>query len=145
MSFSKAALALVLALAIHQAIGPDQALVADACIDFFPKFTTIVENQMGYPIRVHCKSKDNDMGEHILDNFGDVTQFSFRSNIFGKTRFWCDVLWEGLWKVYDAFVDRRDYYRCLHNDCKCHWGITPQGPCLYNVDTNKFDMCEPWR
>uniref|UniRef100_A0A7N0UH93 S-protein homolog n=1 Tax=Kalanchoe fedtschenkoi TaxID=63787 RepID=A0A7N0UH93_KALFE len=65
-----------------------------------------VENQMDKPataIKVHCKSKDDDMGEHILWN-GMHTTFSFKPSVFNKTFFWCDVFWNDRWVVFDVYM-----------------------------------------
>uniref|UniRef100_A0A7N1A2F1 S-protein homolog n=1 Tax=Kalanchoe fedtschenkoi TaxID=63787 RepID=A0A7N1A2F1_KALFE len=112
------------------------AQVADAhgCSIIFTKLYLTVENQMEKPataIKIHCKSKDNDMGEHTLWN-GMHTTFSFRRNVFGKTYFWCDVFSNNKWEVFDAFVDKRDFYRCYKDHCDCKWAITSKGPCFWD-------------
>uniref|UniRef100_A0A7N0UH66 S-protein homolog n=1 Tax=Kalanchoe fedtschenkoi TaxID=63787 RepID=A0A7N0UH66_KALFE len=94
-------------------------------------------------IKVHCKSKNDDMGEHTLWN-GMHTTFSFRW-FWSKTFFWCDVFWNNRWVVFDAYVHSRDVNRCLKNHCDCKWAITSKGPCFWNQETQKYDLCESWR
>ncbi|KAL0857818.1 hypothetical protein Bca101_062972 [Brassica carinata] len=47
----------------------------------------------GSLMKVHCKSKDNDMGWHVR-KYGGVYGFDFRDNLFGSTLFWCNI-WQG--------------------------------------------------
>ncbi|CAN7075425.1 unnamed protein product [Brassica oleracea var. botrytis] len=47
----------------------------------------------GSLMKVHCKSKDNDMGWHVR-KYGGVYGFDFSDNIFGTTLFWCNI-WQG--------------------------------------------------
>uniref|UniRef100_A0A7N0UJ47 S-protein homolog n=1 Tax=Kalanchoe fedtschenkoi TaxID=63787 RepID=A0A7N0UJ47_KALFE len=124
-----------------------QVVEAHGCSPFLTKLYLTLENQMEKPataIKVHCKSKDNDMGEHTLWN-GMHTTFSFRTNFFGNTYFWCDVFWNNKWKVFDVYVDRRDFYRCYRDHCDCKWAITSKGPCFWDRIEQKYSLCESWR
>ncbi|CAN6992096.1 unnamed protein product [Brassica rapa subsp. trilocularis] len=47
----------------------------------------------GSLMKVHCKSKDNDMGWHVR-KYGGVYGFDFNDNLFGTTLFWCNI-WQG--------------------------------------------------
>uniref|UniRef100_A0A7N0V837 S-protein homolog n=1 Tax=Kalanchoe fedtschenkoi TaxID=63787 RepID=A0A7N0V837_KALFE len=133
--------AILLAMAILPVMNA-QVAEARTCSWGFPKFYLSVENQMDKPataIKVHCKSKDNDLGEHTLWN-GMQTSFSFRPQVFGKTFFWCDVFWNDRWVVFDAYNDDRDNDRCMKNDCHCKWAITSKGPCFMSGETQKYDV-----
>ncbi|CAI0427459.1 unnamed protein product [Linum tenue] len=39
---------------------------------------------------VHCRSKDDDLGGHAVD-VGDSYRWSFQTNVFGGTLFWCNL------------------------------------------------------
>uniref|UniRef100_A0A7N0UGR5 S-protein homolog n=1 Tax=Kalanchoe fedtschenkoi TaxID=63787 RepID=A0A7N0UGR5_KALFE len=117
---------ILLAFAILYVMNAEVA-EAHTCSWGFPKFYLSAENQMEKPataIKIHCKSKDNDMGEHILWN-GMHTSFSFRPQIFNRSFFWCDVFWNDRWVVFDAYIDRRDYDRCTDNDCDSYSTTNP--------------------
>jgi len=45
-------------------------------------------------VTIHCKSKDNDLGVHLLRN-GDSFGWEFNDNIFGTTLFYCSFQWNG--------------------------------------------------
>uniref|UniRef100_A0A7N0UH07 S-protein homolog n=1 Tax=Kalanchoe fedtschenkoi TaxID=63787 RepID=A0A7N0UH07_KALFE len=124
-----------------------QVAEAHGCSWILPKLYLTVENQMDKPatsIKVHCKSKEDDMGEHTLWN-GMHTTFSFRPNVFYTTAYWCDVYWNDKWVVFDAYDHFRDINRCCDNHCDCNWAITSKGPCFWNRKTQKYDLCESWR
>ncbi|EFH61053.1 hypothetical protein ARALYDRAFT_897226 [Arabidopsis lyrata subsp. lyrata] len=45
-------------------------------------------------LKVHCKSKNDDLGEHFVNYEGPTYNFSFHDNIIFNTEFDCD-LWKG--------------------------------------------------
>ncbi|OVA05763.1 Plant self-incompatibility S1 [Macleaya cordata] len=59
---------------------------------YFSKKTIHLQNDLegGESLWVHCKSKDDDLGEHVLRT-GQAVQWSFRPNIWGTTLFYCYV------------------------------------------------------
>ncbi|KAL9665206.1 hypothetical protein QQ045_020618 [Rhodiola kirilowii] len=119
-------------------------ITPNGCALFFPKYTLSIQNLMepANPIRVHCKSKNDDLGEHILIP-GGSTSFSFRANQW--TFFWCDVFWNGKWVTYDAYQHDRDTDRCHSNRCNCKWAISSKGPCFWKKESQKYDLCVSWR
>uniref|UniRef100_A0A7N0V9A2 S-protein homolog n=1 Tax=Kalanchoe fedtschenkoi TaxID=63787 RepID=A0A7N0V9A2_KALFE len=121
-----------------------QVVEAHGCSVFLTKLYLTIENLMDRPVKVHCKSKNNDMGEHTLRH-GMRTTFSFRANPFGRTYFWCNVFWKGRWVAFAAYDDDRDSNRCYKNHCDCHWAVTSKGPCFWNRNTRRHDLCESWR
>lgn len=94
----------------------------------------------GAKLTVHCKSKDNDLGKRDLPQRGTFS-FRFRPHFFGVTLFWCNFQWNnGPVRSYDIYVQNRDYRRCKD----CYWSIKPEGPCLFNGASRKYDMCDRW-
>ncbi|XP_043720884.1 S-protein homolog 29-like [Telopea speciosissima] len=46
----------------------------------------------GLDLDIHCKSKNNDLGDHKL-SYGQEYTWSFNQNLFGGTLFWCNFYW----------------------------------------------------
>ncbi|KAF8113824.1 hypothetical protein N665_0045s0064 [Sinapis alba] len=42
---------------------------------------------------VHCKSKDNDLGDHFVKFKDPAYNFSFHDNVIFTTEFDCDLFW----------------------------------------------------
>ncbi|CAI9768596.1 unnamed protein product [Fraxinus pennsylvanica] len=65
----------------------------------------------GHCMNVHCQSKDDDLGLHLVED-GDDTTWSFDVNFWGTTLFYCDVQWDdSKWHHFDAYDAKRDYRR----------------------------------
>ncbi|KAH0993632.1 hypothetical protein GBA52_005115 [Prunus armeniaca] len=102
----------------------------------FPKHTAVritnlLENNVD--LTVHCKSNDNDLGEHTIRPREEY-EFDFKTNIFGTTLFFCGFKWSNEFHWFDVFRTARD-------DCSsCFWSIIEAGPCLYGVD----GICYQW-
>ncbi|KAL4351648.1 hypothetical protein GQ457_06G001730 [Hibiscus cannabinus] len=111
-------------------------VVADA-FSLFPKKTHVqINNDLGSGIdlTVHCKSKDDDLGEQHL-GYHNNFNFRFRPSIFQNTLFFCSFQWNGLFHRFDIYVQIRDSLLCR----QCTWDVRPDGPCLTN-----YDLCFPW-
>ena len=78
-------------------------------------------------LTLHCKSKDNDLGQHTIKS-PQVYTFSFFPRFIGKTLFFCNFWWSSntsshYFNIYDQ---DRDW-------CKaCTWHISESGVCLEN-------------
>ncbi|KAL9680366.1 hypothetical protein QQ045_018244 [Rhodiola kirilowii] len=101
-----------------------------------PTMHVHITNKIGPSIRVHCRSRDDDLGDHTLA-YGQDYHFAFKPFLFGGTKFWCSVEWDGKIKSFDAFRQERDFYRCRIFNCNCPWTLTPERPCF-------SDVCIPW-
>ncbi|KAH8933886.1 hypothetical protein BDL97_18G054200 [Sphagnum fallax] len=85
-------------------------------------------NQLGAGgvLSLHCMSRDNDLGQQYLqpgENFG----FSFHTNFWGTTQFWCTFGWNS---HKDAFTVWRGpgFWRNHSQDCyQCLWYVRPEG------------------
>lgn len=111
----------------------------------FGKTHVRIRNDLGSNIQltVHCKSKEDDLGVHVL-NFGETYEFSFRPSMFFKvTLFYCSFQWADQFHWFDIFnfAEQRD------KDCtNCNWSVwDPNGPCFFNSKSKKYDKCYKWK
>ncbi|CAI0559509.1 unnamed protein product [Linum tenue] len=109
---------------------------------FFPiKKTVTITNalQSRAQVKLHCKSKDDDLGIRML-RYDDSFHFGFRPNIFFTTLFYCSFEWPGSGRVhwYDVYDDMA--MNCIN----CKYLVKPFGLCKYNLQTHDYDKCEPW-
>lgn len=94
---------------------------------------------------VHCKSREDDLGPHVL---APGTQFTwnFKASVVGKTLFWC-FLNNGQSKVsFDVFWVEKDH-QWLHDHCypqDCFWIAKDDGIYLKNTRTNIDDLVHKW-
>ncbi|KAJ0091855.1 hypothetical protein Patl1_26798 [Pistacia atlantica] len=80
------------------------------------------------PLIAHCKSKDNDIGEHVLW-MNNEFKFEFKKNIFGTTRFWCDMRHGSVQKTIDVFRVGHESYESVycHYTGNCFWSTREDG------------------
>ncbi|KAL6194626.1 PREDICTED: uncharacterized protein LOC101312887 [Fragaria vesca subsp. vesca] len=100
------------------------------------KVTVTITNTLpGNPdLTLHCKSKDDDLGEHLLHP-GNSYHFRFGVSWIGTTMFWCTFQWSGQSKYFHVYDNDRD-------DCNaCTWTLREAGPCLQG----KKETCYVWR
>jgi len=88
-------------------------------------------------LTIHCKSKDDDLGVHLLHN-GDTYGFKFRDSIFGNTQFYCSFQWTGEFHRFDVYIESEDSKIC-HN---CNWSAKNSGPC--RTTTYEGYICFQW-
>jgi len=99
-----------------------------------PVTVTIINKVVELPnpqsIIVHCRSRDDDLGNHTL-RFGESYSFSFRPIIFPITKntlFYCSFVWP-----LSPYFHYLDIYDESNDKCKnCTWKINVDGGCLNN-------------
>ena len=84
-------------------------------------------------ITVHCKSGDDDLGQHVLP-YGGTYTFQFRPK--GSSLFYCSFAWQNQFKRYDIYKDDRDHELCR----VCKWVIREEGPCFWNYGKQEFEF-----
>ncbi|ONI26945.1 hypothetical protein PRUPE_1G057000 [Prunus persica] len=94
-----------------------------------PTQTVIATNDLGAEMNIHCKSKQDDLGSHLIPIKGKY-EFSLRPNFCGTTQFYCSFQWGTEFHYSDICIDSRDFKFCDTN--KCLWSIIPKGPCMWN-------------
>ncbi|KAH0993658.1 hypothetical protein GBA52_005141 [Prunus armeniaca] len=106
-----------------------------------PKTHVRVTNDLGgdLTLSVHCKSKDDDIGVQVLPPHASF-QFSFRPHVTGLTLFFCGFRWPGEFRWFDIYTAMRDQGVCFN----CFWSIGPDGPCMFNEESQKYDICYSW-
>ena len=78
-------------------------------------------------LNIHCKSKDDDLGQHLL-HINQTFDWGFKPKFFGNTLFFCSFQWEkNPLLSFDAYDERRDLGYCED----CHWYIHKDAPCRY--------------
>ncbi|XP_022152463.1 S-protein homolog 1-like [Momordica charantia] len=114
-----------------------------------PTWTVDIVNELsnGQELFVHCKSKDDDLGEHNLDS-GAQYGFTFKDNVWQTTLFWCylrkpdnshaafDVYW------YDISKGHWLYTRCDYKNCI--WIAKADGIYIKNIPSNQDELVHPW-
>ncbi|KAM6544730.1 hypothetical protein CsatB_025466 [Cannabis sativa] len=91
-------------------------------------------------LKVHCKSKDDDLGIRIL-NFNESFSFTFLRNIFQTTLFFCGFRWENEFHWFDVFTP--DTPTCVY-PTPCLWFVIDSGPCKIEYDSGALYSCYPW-
>lgn len=91
--------------------------------------TVSVYNRLGvgYGLTIHCRSKDDDLGVHVIAYSEDFS-FSFHSNFF-NTLFYCELQWQQTSYTFDAYDYGRDYRRC---EFECYWEVKQDSLLGYN-------------
>ena len=89
-------------------------------------------------LHIHCKSKDDDLGMHVL-RLNQSFRISFRPNYFFGTLFFCSFQWgNGPFLYYDVYNQGKDYRKCEN---ECSWYVHKDGLCRYEFKERK---CYPW-
>ncbi|CAB4292559.1 unnamed protein product [Prunus armeniaca] len=88
-------------------------------------------------VLVHCKSKQDDLGVHLL-HYNALYEFKFKPNFWGTTQFYCNFTWPSRIEWFDIYKFKRDAGKF------CYWMIKPDGPCKYNGRSKSFDNCYKW-
>ncbi|KAL4382062.1 uncharacterized protein DS421_4g129140 [Arachis hypogaea] len=104
------------------------------------KTTVVITNSLAgnLDLTVHCKSKNDDLGEHLLHPKQSYS-FSFQSIVVrGSTLFFCTFSWQGACHRFDIFDQDRDF-GC--DGRTCNRDIKQDGPCLPEQKT----PCLPWK
>ncbi|KAI4321700.1 hypothetical protein MLD38_035050 [Melastoma candidum] len=102
---------------------------------FWDRTTIVLINRVDDVLTLHCKSKDDVLGVHILQK-GESWEFSFDPNFFFRTLFYCSFQWDGETHYFDVYKQTRDYrYK------KIWWQVKIDGVCS-RVTEGLF--CFPW-
>ena len=83
------------------------------------KTTVRIHNNLGdgLALGIHCKSKDDDLGFHIINN-NEFYEWTFRVNFQMTTLFFCGLSWRDAAGTFDMYSVNRDLNRCV---TLCTW------------------------
>ncbi|CAL0301672.1 unnamed protein product [Lupinus luteus] len=97
-----------------------------------------VRNDLGNGIlfRIQCRSDDKNLGAHTL-NYKREINLPITAKNFKTPTLSCMMTWNGQLHVLDVFNSERDGKQ--GKDLK--WSIQNNRPCLFNYNTNKYDLC----
>lgn len=100
----------------------------------------------GQNLLVHCKSKDDDLGEKNL-SVGTEFNWSFTVNIWNTTLFWCYLRKPNAESMsFEAFwVEKQSiwlFYRCYKNNCI--WTAKDDGIYLRDNPVNRDVLVHKW-
>lgn len=90
---------------------------------------------------VHCKSADNDLGQHFLDS-GDDWGWKFRVNFFRSTLFFCDLQWGAVQKRFAAFDTDSISIECEQTST-CFWSVRVEG-IYFSCDHKNYVKTHTW-
>ncbi|XP_038896426.1 S-protein homolog 1-like [Benincasa hispida] len=107
-----------------------------------------VVNRLSYSgMVVHCQSKDDDLGYHHLDKYGDDYQWNFKENLWGTTLFWCKLVKRDAYVSFETFWPESTNFwlrdRC-GNQGTCIWTAKDDGIYLRNNLTNVDEYVHKW-
>ncbi|KAL9812239.1 S-protein 29 [Arabidopsis thaliana] len=107
----------------------------------FAKTVVTVTNNISpqTTLTISCRSKDDDLGEHLLLH-GQAFLWKFRPSWFRTTLFTCKFLWNNNVKWFDTYRSDRDQGHCY----SCNWSINADSACISGNFNKKFDRCYPW-
>lgn len=91
---------------------------------------------------IHCKSKDDDLGEQNL-RLGDKFSWNFRENMLHTTLFWCYLSKnDGHMNVKVFWDDVILFHRCGWKQCV--WAAKTDGLYLWNSAIGEYLLLEKW-
>ncbi|CAA0825346.1 Plant self-incompatibility protein S1 family [Striga hermonthica] len=99
------------------------------------KVTVHVANLLSVnePFLLHCRSKDDDLGIKTMDQNQEF-RWTFCTNIWYSTKFWCTFQWGLKHQVIIAYEEAKREY-C--NDNHCYWSARDDR--IYFSDTKYYD------
>ncbi|GAV70307.1 Self-incomp_S1 domain-containing protein, partial [Cephalotus follicularis] len=104
---------------------------------FIPKTHVQIKNMIAPNVylTVHCKSKDDDLGQQVL-KYNENFDFYFKVNVWATTLFFCRFQWESTSHWFDIYKYSRDFLNWQER----LWHIKPDGPCMLDLKSNKYDV-----
>ncbi|KAJ4728389.1 Self-incompatibility protein [Melia azedarach] len=102
-----------------------------------------VVNNLSKVLFVHCKSGDDDLGEHNVTT-GAEFAWKFKEHFFQRTLFWCYVSRpEGFCSSFDVFWNEDSFlYRCNYKEC--FWIVRDRGIYLKNIPEGYEEPRHKW-
>ena len=96
------------------------------------RMSVTIKNELLGGIEVHCKSVADDLHYHYLQSRGAPYFFSFHSNFWGTTTFWCTFNSGNQWNSFTVWEDHGFLWKKK----------TPCEDCLWIARTDAFYRAE---
>ncbi|KAF8394186.1 hypothetical protein HHK36_020393 [Tetracentron sinense] len=94
----------------------------------------------GLILNLHCKSKDDDLGNHQLSYRQNYT-WGFKSTFFGSTLFWCNFQWGNVRDSHEVFNAAEKEMQDKTNNL---WLTRQDGLYYYNHDDDEYQLKYEW-
>ncbi|KAI8527624.1 hypothetical protein RHMOL_Rhmol12G0089900 [Rhododendron molle] len=77
--------------------------------------------------------------------FHQVFSWNFRTDIFGRTLYFCHFYWGSSNQIFDVFSLNIEYYHCQNGEghVRCFWGVRPDGFYI-SKDTKTWVKMHTW-
>ncbi|KAI4388530.1 hypothetical protein MLD38_000850 [Melastoma candidum] len=130
-------LVFVAVLLLLQCFSPAARVPTSSGVEqFWDRTTIILYNRIGMMVTLHCKSKDDDLGIHVLEK-DESWRFSFDPNFAFSTLFYGSFQWGGETHDFDVYKQTREYmYK------EIGWSVWTTGPCC--SDPDQRIVCFTW-
>ncbi|EXB68036.1 hypothetical protein L484_009643 [Morus notabilis] len=118
------------------------SIVSETSQGLLSKTHVKMTNNLGdVDLTVHCKSKNDDLGDHLL-HLNESYEFSFRTNFWGTTHFYCSFKWApDQFQWFDIF----DMEKPRADSCtECFWVVHINGLCRMDPNNGLYNICFPW-
>ncbi|XP_057803731.1 S-protein homolog 5-like [Salvia miltiorrhiza] len=94
------------------------------------------------PLKLHCASKNDDLGNHIL-SLNQEIHWSFCDNFFWNTLFHCGASWGSKTCAFNAF---NDHWNGRCDTGFCYWEVRADGFYMskHNDDPTSFNKYADW-
>ncbi|KAL5794865.1 hypothetical protein ACOSP7_003459 [Xanthoceras sorbifolium] len=116
-----------------------QSLIADSV--FFNKFRVhLINDFKNSTLEAHCKSKrGNDLGHQHIPVHQEFS-WKFYTDLFGKTRYYCDLGWSNGRKGMDIFKIKDDFLDAYCGYDFCRWLFKEDSSYSYYFKHKQFQF-----
>ncbi|KAL0456853.1 UNVERIFIED_CONTAM: S-protein5 [Sesamum latifolium] len=98
------------------------------------KILNEINNPINLFVKVHCASKDDELGTHLLYYY-QTFSWRFRANMLGTTRYFCHFWWNGKQNAFDVFFSNWSSICDNRNGNLCEWVVRGDGFYFTNVES----------
>ena len=105
---------------------------------------TIYNYQTNSVLNAHCKSKDDDLNERVLEKRAQFN-WTFGMNFWHTTLFWCNFKSLNGHASFEVFWPEKSHWLSQRCDAtNCIWAAFNDGFYLKNTHSKKLEFIHPW-
>ena len=123
------------------------AVVNSKYMRLLSEWTVGIVNELGQNqvLFVHCKLKDDDLGDHNVTK-GQTYKWQFKENIISTTLFWCTIRTSTNQHAnFEVFLREKSEWLASHcNFRSCIWYARDNGIYLLNIPQSAFEFILNW-